>query len=84
MIQWISRFLFRHTFAIYLLHSFASFSYEDVFCFLLISQHNAYLLGAIKFMVVLIITMTLAPLFTRASSVVTEQVLAMKFQWLAP
>ncbi|MBU1752791.1 acyltransferase [bacterium] len=74
LIQHASNFLFRHTFAIYLLHSFAIFFVEKVFG-LVNPQQKTISYGIIKLVLVLFVTLLLSPMFTRISSLVSNQIL---------
>ena len=68
------RFLFRHTFAIYLLHTFGIFLAEEVFG-LAHPEHKDIIYGVFKLFIVLGITFSISLLFTKVSSLITELVL---------
>lgn len=70
----VSNFLFRHTFAIFLLHTFAIYCVEGVFG-LANPQQKTIFYGLVKLVLVLLVTLVLAPIFTKASSLITAQAL---------
>lgn len=67
-------YVFRHTFAIYLLHSLAISFVEKQFN-LVNPPHKTISYGITKFLLVLLVTLTVAPLFSKASSRVSNQLL---------
>lgn len=67
-------FFFRHTFAIYLLHSFAILLVETTFG-LVNPQQKTISYGIVKLVLVLLVTLAMSPFFTRATSFVDSKVL---------
>lgn len=67
-------FFFRHTFAIYLLHTFSIFFVEEVFG-LAHPQQKVFLYAISKLSLVFAITLALSPIFTKASRLITKLVI---------
>jgi peptidoglycan/LPS O-acetylase OafA/YrhL len=65
------RFLFTHTFSIYLVHTFAIFAVEQVLG-LGSSRRMTLVEGGVKLVLVLLLTLALAPLLTKAASAAVE------------
>ena len=74
MIHGVSDFIFRNTFAIYLLHSFSIYFVEKVFG-LVNPPQKTISYGIIKLMLVLLITLILSPMFTKVSSLMGKRML---------
>lgn len=70
----VSKFLFRHTFAIFLLHTFAIYCVEMVFG-LSNPQEKTVAYGLVKLLLVLLVTLLLSPFFTRVSYLIESQAL---------
>ena len=67
-------FFFRHTFAIFLLHSLAIYMTEEVFGFINPEVKSIYY-GINKLVIVLILTLSMSPLFTKSSSWLTNKII---------
>lgn len=73
-IRKIIDFFFKHTFAIYLLHTFSIFFVEKIFG-LTNPQQKTISYGVIKLTVVFLITLILSPMFTKITSKIGNQIL---------
>jgi peptidoglycan/LPS O-acetylase OafA/YrhL len=74
LIQVQVRFLFRYTFAIYLLHSFAIYFVEKYFG-LVNPQQKTITYGVTKLIIVLAITFAMSPPFTKLSQLISNKLL---------
>lgn len=68
----ISEYFFRHTFAIYLLHSFSIYFIENVFG-LVHPKEKSISYGILKLMLVLLVTLALSPVFTKISCLIANK-----------
>jgi fucose 4-O-acetylase-like acetyltransferase len=74
IIQKIVIFLFYNTFAIFLLHTFSIFIAEDILGIVNPLQ-KTITYGIFKLSVVLVITLAIVPVFTKISSMITENII---------
>lgn len=74
----ISEFFFKHTFAIYLLHSLSIFFVENVFG-LVHPKEKTVLYGVVKLILVLFFTLMLSPLFTSITCVIVNKMRTVLF-----
>jgi len=74
LIQSPVQFFFRHTFAIYLLHSFAIYFVEKNFD-LVHPQQKTIAYGIIKLITVFTLTLAISPTFTKLSSLIYQKLL---------
>ena len=69
-----SNFFFRHTFSIYLLHTFSMFIVAAIYT-PGNAQQKTFLYGILKLVSVLLITVILSPMFTKVTSLISNRIL---------